>query len=176
MTTEHGGTWRSANEWETHWATEHEGHRVFARGQSRWQTILIVTLALAAPMATAVLAEPWFLGVVLRVVVVPWALVAVWDGIASAASWMWSSVLQPVFRFVQSAFSAMVAAIQAVWTGVLRPVFQAVASVVQWLWSSVAQPVFRFISSAWSTMVSAIQAVWTGVLRPVIQLVADIIR
>ena len=85
MTTEHGGTWRSANEWETHCATEHEGHRVFARGQSRWQTILIVTLALAAPMATAVLAEPWFLGVVLRVVVVPWALVMLWVLIAGRA-------------------------------------------------------------------------------------------
>jgi len=66
------------NDWHTRLDTVHVGHRVFARGQNRWQTVVIITLALGLAFGAGILQDPRILPVVLRVVVGPWAIVMLW--------------------------------------------------------------------------------------------------
>lgn len=66
------------NDWHTRLDTVHVGHRVFARGMNRWQTIVVITLALGTAFGAGILQDPRILPVVLRVVVGPWAIVMLW--------------------------------------------------------------------------------------------------
>lgn len=89
----------------------------------------------------------------------------VWDGIGAAVSWVWNSVLQPIWEGIKVAFSIVVTYItiqvQAwvfVFQNVLAPVFT-------WLYETVIQPVWGGIK----TVIGGVVDWFTGVAWPFLQ-------
>lgn len=70
------------------------------------------------------------------------------DAIATAATWLWETVLSPVITAIGDGLNWL-------WENVLQPVgagfqaaFEAVGAVATWLWENVLSPVFGFIGAA----------------------------
>jgi murein DD-endopeptidase MepM/ murein hydrolase activator NlpD len=59
------------------------------------------------------------------------------DGIATAASWVWNSILKPVFS--------------GIWTAI-----KAAGEIAMWLWDTAIRPAFRFIGEAAKFLVTAL--------------------
>ncbi|MCX4606994.1 phage tail tape measure protein [Streptomyces mirabilis] len=94
--------------------------------------------------------------------------------IGSAASWLWSSVLQPVFSAIATGakilftivftvllfplvleFKILAAVGTWLWTNALRPAFNGIAAGALWLWNNALAPAFRGI-------LTVIGWFWTG--------------
>ncbi|WP_065962826.1 tape measure protein [Curtobacterium sp. UCD-KPL2560] len=112
------------------------------------------------------------------------------DWIAQAATWLWATILQPVFNAIASVIKFVVDLVVAyfkVWAGIfqwigdaasymylnyLQPIFELVAAiftkliapVFMWLWESVIQPVFQWIGAAISLWWQATQIVFNAVV------------
>lgn len=112
------------------------------------------------------------------------------DWIAQAATWLWTTILQPVFNAIAAVIKFVVDYVVAyfkVWAGIfqwigdaasymysnyLQPIFELVAAiftkliapVFMWLWESVIQPVFQWIGDAISLWWQASQIVFNAVV------------
>lgn len=91
---------------------------------------------------------------------------SVWDGIKTGASWLWESVLQPIFGFIGSAWEVLSTGIQWYWENVIKRAWDTISTVISWLWNSVLQPIFGFISTAWEALSTAIQWAWNSIIKP----------
>ncbi|MDN6707074.1 phage tail tape measure protein [Corynebacterium glyciniphilum] len=91
---------------------------------------------------------------------------SVWDGIKTGASWLWESVLQPIFGFIGTAWELLSTGIQWYWENVIKRAWDTMSTVISWLWNSVLQPTFGFISTAWEALSTAIQWAWNSIIKP----------
>jgi SLT domain-containing protein/phage-related minor tail protein len=97
------------------------------------------------------------------------------QAIGTAASWLWSTVLQPTFSAIGLgarilfaviatvlitpfviAFKALAAVGSWLWTSALQPAFAAIGAGAQWLWTSAIKP-------AWDGIVAGASWLWTQV-------------
>ncbi|MFE5853535.1 peptidoglycan DD-metalloendopeptidase family protein [Streptomyces sp. NPDC056500] len=102
------------------------------------------------------------------------------------ASWLWTTVLSPVFGYIGTAAKILFAIVMVVlitpwilafkfwaavigwlWSSVLKPVFQMIGALATWLWSAVIKPVFGFIMAYWRAWAAVIMWLWGSVLKPV---------
>ncbi|MEU0992011.1 peptidoglycan DD-metalloendopeptidase family protein [Streptomyces sp. NPDC005953] len=102
------------------------------------------------------------------------------------ASWLWSSILSPVFGYIGTAAKVLFAVVMVVlitpwilafkfwaavigwlWSSVLKPVFQMIGALATWLWGAVIKPVFGFIMAYWRAWAAVIMWLWGSVLKPV---------
>lgn len=96
------------------------------------------------------------------------AIKAVWDAIAGAATWLWVTILQPVFGFIGAYFTNMAMLVQAVWTNVLSPIFQLFGAIISTTWTLVIKPVLGWIGEKFVALGGVFQSIWTNVLKPII--------
>lgn len=62
-------------------------------------------------------------------------------GVAAAAQWMWTNVLQPTFEALRHMWVDVIApAAVWLWQTVLQPAFRNIATVVSWMWNNVVSP------------------------------------
>jgi tape measure domain-containing protein len=114
------------------------------------------------------------------------AIKPAWDGIATGASWLWTSVLQPVFAGIGTAVQAVGGWFVMLWTDYISPPLTAIGNAVGYLWSAWISPVFQLIGAVvkwaagiiWTaasgivdvlagTLGAAFSWLWTGVIQPV---------
>lgn len=80
-----------------------------------------------------------------------------WQGIATAAQWLWTSVIQPVWNGIKTAIVLAIAAVMTyidAWVAIYRNVL---APVFTWLLNSVIMPVWNGIKAAINGVVSWFQ-------------------
>jgi phage-related minor tail protein len=123
------------------------------------------------------------------------ALDGIWaamQAVGAAASWLWNTILSPVFSFIGLAARVLFAVVV---TAVLAPIviaFKALAAIASWLWETVLGPVFGWIGDkamwlwnkaikpAWDAISAGLvwlgaKAVelWTNYISPVFRWIGD---
>lgn len=112
--------------------------------------------------------------------------------IGTAASWLWSTVLSPVFGFIGTAAKVLLTAVVVIALLPMIAAFKVLAAGASWLWSAVLSPVFQWIGekAVWlydnaikpafaqiSLQIRAIGAVaswlWKNVVSPVFGWIGD---
>lgn len=112
--------------------------------------------------------------------------------VGSAASWLWTTVLSPVFGFIGTAARILVTAVVVVALLPIIAIFKLVAATASWLWASVLSPVFGWIGAkamwlwdkaikpAWASIQAGVRAVgaaakwlWSNVFSPVLGWIGD---
>jgi hypothetical protein len=91
----------------------------------------------------------------------------VFAAVATAAVWLWRTVLEPAFRAWWSYAQTMAGVYLWLWTNGVQPAFQGIAAVASWLWENVLRPTFDAIS--WWIMnvtVPAVLFLWRNVVQP----------
>lgn len=104
------------------------------------------------------------------------AFVSVWENVlqpaflavGSAMSWVWNSILKPVWDTIVTVFSALGATISWIVNSVIGPVFELFGAIARLVWDSVLQPVFGLVAAGFALVGSGIEWVWNNVISPVI--------
>lgn len=123
------------------------GQRIFT---AAWEGIKTAAAAVA----------DWFTGTALPV------LQAVWNGIAAGATWLWQTILRPVFSAISSAFQTVGGFILSVWVNVIKFAWDAMVFTAKWLWNSVLSPIFGWIGDAWNVLAMALKLGWELYWKP----------
>lgn len=141
----------------------------------------LIVIGIAALIAAAVLAYQkvdWFRE----------GVQAAWEGIKTAASVAWESVLKPIFEVFMSVLRGVGDVVMWVWQSVIQPAFTAIGFVIDvfwaaarivfelwkiyigavgdmamWLWNTAIMPAFNGIAAV-------ISAVWNGIIMPLFDL------
>jgi phage-related minor tail protein len=88
------------------------------------------------------------------------------SAVASIFSWLWNTVLKPIFGFLFSAFKLLLTIITVIvvapiilavkalgaifswlWTNAIKPAIDAIGAAAKWLWDKAIKPVFDFIAN-----------------------------
>lgn len=120
--------------------------------------------------------------------------VAVWHAIATAAMWLWNTVLKPIFTAwitwvgfvwrIVSSFAALWwfafkntigAAVLWVWHSVIEPWAQGTAAIALWLWHNVLDPAWGGIKAGVRLLGEAFQWMHDNVWMPVWHAIADVV-
>ncbi|MEW1754707.1 phage tail tape measure protein [Streptomyces angustmyceticus] len=95
-------------------------------------------------------------------------LVAAFKAIGAAASWLWSTVLQPVFSFIGTAAKILATVIGVIVVGPFILGFKLIAAAATWLWGAVLKPVFGWIGGIFRSLGAVAVWLWTNAISPVI--------
>ncbi|RPK74453.1 phage tail tape measure protein [Streptomyces sp. ADI95-17] len=108
--------------------------------------------------------------------------------IGTAASWLWSTVLSPVFGFIGTAakvllvvaifpivaaFKLLAAVGSWLWSTVLGPVFGWIADKAIWLWTVAIKPAFNSIVAQIKAVGAVASWLWKNVFSPVLGWIGD---
>ncbi|WP_326764350.1 phage tail tape measure protein [Streptomyces sp. NBC_01591] len=112
--------------------------------------------------------------------------------IGDAASWLWNTVLSPVFGFIGTAAKVLFTAVVVVmllpiiaafkllaavgswlWETVLSPVFGWIGDKAVWLWESALKPAFGSIVTQIRTLGAIASWLWKNIFQPVLGWIAD---
>ena len=111
------------------------------------------------------------------------SLQAVWDGIASGATWLYENGIKPAWDGIMAAVRAVVDWFQTTLLPIISGVMEGVGAVFTWLYENVVKPVFTGIQiyiKVWWTVVSAIfkalVAFFNSVLKPAFQIFGEVVR
>lgn len=90
-----------------------------------------------------------------------------WEGIKTAASAVWNSVLKPTFSAFAAAFRAVGAAASWLWGTILRPVFGFISSAARILMTVVVTAAILPIVAAFKLLAAVGKWLWTNAISPV---------
>ena len=101
----------------------------------------------------------------------------VWNGIKVAAAavvdWFKTYAL-PVWDTVMAALGT---ALSWLWSSVVKPVFGFIGNIAVWLWNSVIKPVFGFIIALWKNVLApTLEWLWNSVFKPVFNFIGALIK
>lgn len=123
----------------------------------------------------------------------------IWEGamaaIGTAATWLWESVISPVFNFIGGIFQWLWTTIISpivglvvnyfrfwgavamwLWNNAIAPALGFVGQIFQWLWASVISPVIGWIVGAVNVFGAIISALWAIYVQPAINLIGGIFQ
>ena len=111
--------------------------------------------------------------------------VAYWNILSSVISFVWNSVIKPVWDAMRAALQALGDFFKWVWNSVIKPAWDALGAGIAFVWNSVIRPAWDALKSAldvvgkffqntwnnvikpaWDALGNGIRAVWTGVISP----------
>lgn len=108
---------------------------------------------------------------------------AVWDGIASGATWLYENGIKPAWDGIMAAVRAVVDWFQTSLLPIIQGVFDAVGAIFTWLYENIVKPVFAGIQmyiKVWWTVVSAIfnalVKFFNAVLKPAFEIFGEVVR
>jgi TP901 family phage tail tape measure protein len=103
------------------------------------------------------------------------AFVVAFDAIAGAATWLWNTILHPIFTVISVIVRILVAIVLTVlitplvlgfkllawaanllWIHGIKPAFEGIAFVAKWLWTSIIQPVVNLILWGWGKLTQGV--------------------
>lgn len=112
-------------------------------------------------------------------------LKSAWDGIASAAQWLWHSVIEPVWNGIKSAieiawgiiqgifklwkfgFELLGAIVKLFYDNVIKPVWDSICGAIGTAWQWLSDNVFDKFKLAWDAVGAAATWFWQNVVVPV---------
>ncbi|OSY50786.1 Murein DD-endopeptidase MepM [Streptomyces fradiae ATCC 10745 = DSM 40063] len=86
--------------------------------------------------------------------------------VGEVAVWLWEEAIGPAFRFIRDAAQFLVTLLVTVLLLPLYLIFKAVGAVAMWLWEEAIGPAFQFIGEVATWL-------WYTVLKPVFQFIGD---
>lgn len=95
-------------------------------------------------------------------------LLPVFTAIGDFFSWIYNNIIMPVVTGIMVYIGLWAAIIQWLWQSVISPVFSAIGSVFNWIWLNVISPVVNFVSAgirAWGAVISWL---WTSAISPAV--------
>lgn len=121
----------------------------------------------------------------------------IWEGamsaIGTAATWLWESVISPVFNFIGGIFTWLWETIISpivtlvvnyyrfwgavalwLWNNAVAPALNAIGQIFVWLWQSVISPVIGWIVNAVNAFGAIIQALYTIYVQPALNAVGAV--
>ncbi|MFF0777098.1 phage tail tape measure protein [Streptomyces sp. NPDC003720] len=122
---------------------------------------VLVAIALVALGAALVIA--WKKSETFRAIVM-----AAWEGIKTAALYVWNSVLKPAFEGIKAALSALGTAFAWLWNVVIKPVFGFISTAARVLLTIFTIVVFGPIYLAVKALGAVFSWLWTNAISPVI--------
>lgn len=87
------------------------------------------------------------------------AFVIAFQAVATAATWLWTNVLSPVFSFIATAAKVMGIILAIIVFGPIILLFKALAAVAMWLWTNAIQPAFTLIAALATWL-------WNNAIKP----------
>ena len=103
------------------------------------------------------------------------AVVAAWNGIKTAALFVWNSVLKPVFNALTVAVQAVATAALWLWKNVLVPAFNAISLAARILFAIVAVAVLAPLVIAFNLLRDAVLFLWHYVIVPAFNAIKTVI-
>lgn len=93
---------------------------------------------------------------------------AAFEGIKTAALWLWDNALKPLFTWLTDVIQTHVApVVMWLWSNVVKPAFDGIAAAVSWAWDTVIKPALQALwSFTLNTLAPAILWLWKNVLQP----------
>ena len=151
---------------------------------------------LASPVTWIILAIIVAIGLLVAAVI--W-LATNWDSviqwISGAWTWLWESILQPIFNGIATVFTWIyqniiypiivgimlyiglwAAAITFLWEAVISPVFNFIGAIFQWIWSSVISPVVGWIVEHLNFMGAGFRMLYANYVQPAFNGVASALQ
>lgn len=93
-------------------------------------------------------------------------VMGVFSAIGSVMSWVWNSILSPIWTAIKIAFTLLVVSLFAAWEYILKPAFMAIGSVFSFMWNTILLPAWNAMKAAWQLLMTGIKLVWETILRP----------
>ncbi len=129
--------------------------------------LLAATIAWAAAMIAGtwpILAVIAVLALLVAGVVYAWnhfetfrlIVTAAWVGIQVIATFVWNSILKPIFALMVDGWSRLATGVMWAWNNLIHPAWVGMQTAVGFLWNSVLKPTFKFIIDAFLNLAGAI--------------------
>lgn len=111
---------------------------------------------------------------------------AAWDGIKTAALWLWNVVLKPFFEwfgrivtwlwqniikpyigFIINYWKMVASVAMWLWRNVLTPVFRGIGNVITWWWNNIVKRYFALVKGAINTLAGVFRWLYDKGVKPV---------
>ncbi|OZE92449.1 hypothetical protein CH298_02635 [Rhodococcoides fascians] len=92
---------------------------------------------------------------------------AAWEGIQTAISFAWESIIKPVFEALKTALGAVGDFFSWVWNSVIKPAWSALSDGIAWYWQNVIMVAFDALKAALGAIGDFFGWVWNSVIKPV---------
>ncbi|MEU2514308.1 hypothetical protein [Streptomyces syringium] len=105
------------------------------------------------------------------------AVTACWDAIKTASLFVWTTVLQPVFRWIAAVIlTQVVPAFLWLWHNAVEPFFNWIASTGQLIWDSYLKPAFTWLAAfIMAAVVPAVMWLWLNAFQPAFQGIGTVV-
>ncbi len=100
----------------------------------------------------------------------------VFTAIGDALNWVWHSVLEPVVTGFLVGFGIVAGIAQWLYTAAIKPVFDAIGGVFNWIYNSVIMPVASYISKAITGLGLIFRFLYNGYIRPAFNAVGSVLN
>ncbi|TDD54592.1 hypothetical protein E1286_05225 [Nonomuraea terrae] len=93
---------------------------------------------------------------------------AAFKAIGEAATWVWETVLKPVFDALVALWQNVIApAATWLWQTIIKPAFDGIGAAVQWAWTNLIQPAVQALVAFWqSTLGPVFTWLWNNIVKP----------
>ncbi|MFJ7154641.1 phage tail tape measure protein [Streptomyces sp. NPDC101118] len=97
------------------------------------------------------------------------ALVIAFKWVATVALWLWNAVFKPVFSFIAAAAKILATILIVIVVGPIIAIFKILAAIVGWLWRTFIKPVFQLIGflAMW---------LWNNAIKPAFEKVVGVFK
>lgn len=95
------------------------------------------------------------------------ALVTGFQWIGDKASWLWTTVIQPVFGFIGNAAQVLMAVVGTVLITPFILAWNSIGAIVQTVWNTVLSPLWELMKAGLGLLGDAFSFYWNNVVKPV---------
>ena len=100
---------------------------------------------------------------------------AAWEGIQTAISFAWNSVIKPIFDFFVTAIRAAGDAATWLWNNAIRPAFDGIGSLISAWWNNIVMPAFDLFKAGVQALGDIAMWLWNNAIQPAFQGIGNII-
>lgn len=92
--------------------------------------------------------------------------ITAFNGIKTAAVWVWQSVLVPAFNGIKAGFEAVGTAVMWAWDNLIKPAWDAISLAARVLFAVVVTALITPLQIAWNAMSALFQWAWDTLIKP----------
>ncbi|MFD5137447.1 hypothetical protein ACFWMX_14595 [Streptomyces sp. NPDC058378] len=137
-----------------------------------WTAIKIL-----ATIYAFLLVGPWIIGFKLIAATATWlwetVLGPVFGWIGDAAKWLWTKKIKPAWDFIRSGTVLLGSKIKELWTTYVSPVFTWIGDKASWLWTKKIKPAWDFIKIGAGLVGGKFKQLWNDYVSPVFTWIGD---
>ncbi|MDX3324751.1 hypothetical protein PV405_08730 [Streptomyces sp. ME02-6979-3A] len=137
-----------------------------------WTAIKIL-----ATIYAFLLVGPWIIGFKLIAATATWlwetVLGPVFGWIGDAAKWLWTNAIKPAWDFIRSGTVLLGSKIKELWTAYVSPVFTWIGDKASWLWTKKIKPAWDFIKIGAGLVGGKFKQLWNDYVSPVFTWIGD---